>query len=215
MATSALVEITNIQSSRARWYCDQLERGNVLFFRSVPFDLPQADRDFLLSQRQTGSRFHKNISYRPTQDILKGVSSDSPDRERLHGVMRNFSGQAARFLAGFLAPYSGKLKMDFASFRPLEEKSRDLPLHKRNDLLHVDAFPTRPTRGARILRFFININPSTGRVWNVGEAFDSFMPALAKSQKIAPPFRNAMARGAIRVAAKIGLPVADRTRYDE
>jgi hypothetical protein len=215
MATSTLVEITNIQADRARWYCDQLERGNVLFFRSAPFDLLQTDRDFLLSQKQTGSRFHKNISYRPTQDILKGVSSDSPDRERLHGVMRNFSAQAAQFLAGFLAPYAGKLKMDFASFRPLEEKSRDLPLHKRNDLLHVDAFPTRPTRGARILRFFVNINPSTGRVWNVGEAFDSFMPSLAKAQKISPPFRNAIARGAIRAAAKIGLPVADRTRYDE
>lgn len=215
MAMSALVEITNIQPDRARWHCDQLERGNVLFFRSVPFDLPQTDRDFLLSQKQTGSRFHKNISYRPTQDILKGVSSDSPDRERLHGVMRNFSAQVGQFLSSFLAPYAGKLKMDFASFRPLEEKSRDLPLHKRNDLLHVDAFPTRPTHGARILRLFVNINPSAGRVWNVGEAFDAFMPGLARTQKISPPFRGAITRNAIRAAARIGLPVADRTRYDE
>ncbi|HEY6250969.1 MAG TPA: Kdo hydroxylase family protein [Candidatus Angelobacter sp.] len=215
MPTSTLVEITNIQSDRARWHCDQLERGNVLFFRSVPFDLPQADRDFLLSQKQTGSRFHKNISYRPTRDLLKGVSSDSPDRERLHQVMRNFSRQTAEFLRSFLAPYAGKLNMDFASFRPLQEKSRDLPLHKRNDLLHVDAFPTRPTRGARILRFFVNINPSVGRVWNVGEAFDAFMPRLAMAGKISPPFRGAIARGAIRAAARIGVPVADRTRYDE
>src|SRR5215469_14898668 len=108
MATSNLVEITNIQSDRTRWYCDQLERGNVLFFPSVPFDLPAADRDFLLSQKQTGSRFHKNISYRPTRDILKGVSSDSPDRERLHGVMRNFSTQAQKFVSSLLAPYAGK-----------------------------------------------------------------------------------------------------------
>ena len=215
MATSNLIEITNIQPDRARWYCDQLERGNVLFFPSVPFDLPAADRDFLLSQKQTGSRFHKNISYRPTRDILKGVSSDSPDRERLHGVMRNFSTQAEQFVSHLLAPYAGKLKMDFASFRPLEEKSRDLPLHKRNDLLHVDAFPTRPTHGARILRFFVNINPSAGRVWNVGEAFDSFMPKLASAQSIAPPYRGAVTRNAIRAAARIGLPVADRTRYDE
>jgi hypothetical protein len=213
METSALVEITNIQADQGRWHCDQLERGKVLFFRSVPFELPPADCDFLLSQKQTGSRFHKNISYRPTQDILKGVSSDSPDRERLHAVMRNFTAQVREFLSSFLAPYAGKLKMDFASFRPLEEKSRDLPLHKRNDLLHVDAFPTRPTRGARILRFFVNINPSAGRVWNVGEAFDSFLPRLAP--KISPPFRGAITRNAIRAAAKIGLPVTDRTRYDE
>src|SRR5690242_4886526 len=142
---NSLLEITSIEPDRARWYCDQLERGKVIFFRSVPFDFPQEARDFLLSQKQTGSRFHKNISYRPSQDLLKGVSSDSPDRERLHRVMQDFSRDANKFLSSFLAPYAGKLKMDFASFRPLEEKNRDLPLHKRNDLLHVDAFPTRPT----------------------------------------------------------------------
>jgi len=63
------------------------------------------------------------------------------------------------------------MKLDFASFRPLEEQGRDLSLHKRNDLLHVDAFPSRPTHGGRILRVFANINPSVGRVWNVGEPF--------------------------------------------
>src|SRR5215467_4838479 len=215
MATSALVEIAAIQPERARWYCDQLERGKVLFFHDVPFDLPQADRDFLLSQKQTGSRFHKNISYRPTRDILKGVSSDSSDRERLHGIMRHFSQQVVKFVSGLLAPYAGKLKMDFASFRPLEEKNRDLPLHKRNDLLHVDAFPTRPTRGARILRFFVNINPSAGRVWNVGEPFDAFMPRLTRAQKISPHFRSSVSRGFSRIASRLGLPVADRSRYDE
>jgi len=215
MADSALVEIASIQSDRVRWYCDQVERGKILFFRSVPFDFPQADRDFLLSQKQTGSRFHKNISYRPGQDILKGVSSDSPDRERLHTIMRHFSQQAAEFISRLLAPYAAKLKMDFASFRPLEEMNRDLPLHKRNDLLHVDAFPTRPTRGARILRFFININPSASRVWNIGESFDSFMPRLAKAQKISPPFRGPLMRGLVRTAATLGLPVTDRSRYDE
>jgi hypothetical protein len=212
---SALLEINDIQAERARWYCDQLERGKVLFFRDVPFDFPQDDREFLLSQKQTGSRFHKNISYRPVQDMLKGVSSDSPDRERLHNVIRNFSRQVTSFLNDFLAPYAGKLKMDFASFRPLEEKNRDLPLHKRNDLLHVDAFPTRPTRGARILRFFVNINPAAGRVWNVGEPFDAFMPRLARAQKIAPQFRSPISRSLSRFAAFVGLPVADRSRYDE
>src|SRR5215469_6657955 len=110
MADSALVEIANVQSDRVRWYCDQVERGKILFFRSVPFDFPQADRDFLLSQKQTGSRFHKNISYRPGQDILKGVSSDSPDRERLHAIMRNFSAQVVTFIGRFLAPYADKIK---------------------------------------------------------------------------------------------------------
>jgi hypothetical protein len=214
-AASALLEISDYSQEQGPWYCDQLERGKVLYFRGIPFDFPQADRDFLLSQKQSGSRFHKNISYRPSADILKGVSSDSPDRERLHSVMRHFSHEVTSFVSSLLAPYAGKLKLDFASFRPMEEQGRDLPLHKRNDLLHVDAFPTRPTHGGRILRVFVNINPSVGRVWNVGEPFDASIPRLARAHTLSPPFRSALARAAARIARGLGLPVADRSRYDE
>src|SRR5437588_13085439 len=202
-------------SKSGAWYCDQLERGKVLFFDDVPFDFPDADRDFLLSQKQIESRFHKNISYRPGADILKGVSTDSPDRARLQAVMKHFSQQVTSFVSSFLAPYAGKLKLDFASFRPLEEEGRDLPLHKRNDLLHVDAFPTRPTRGGRILRFFVNINPEAGRVWNIGEPFDVLLPRLTKAQTISPPLRGAVTRSLAHLASSMGLPVADRSRYDE
>ena len=210
-----MVEIGPPQPERASWYCDQLERGKVLFFQGIPFPFSQEDRDFLLSQKQTGSRFHKNISYRPTKDILKGVSADSPDRARLQRIMRDFSREATGFVSSLLAPYAGKLALDFASFRPLEEEGRDLPLHKRNDLLHVDAFPTRPTRGARILRFFVNINPAVGRVWNIGEPFDVFMPRLARANTISPPYRGKLARSFAHLAHSVGIPVADRSRYDE
>ncbi|PYX93830.1 MAG: hypothetical protein DMG67_03325 [Acidobacteria bacterium] len=140
---------------RSLGYCRELEAGRILFFPEVPFDLPADDRAFLISQKQTGSRFHKNISYRPQHDLLRGASADNPaDQERLHRIMGEYSRQITNFITSFLAPYAGKLDLDFASFRPLEEQGRDLPRHKRNDLLHVDAFPTRPTRGGRILRVF-------------------------------------------------------------
>jgi hypothetical protein len=39
--------------------------------------------------------------------------------------------------------------------------------------LHVDAFPSRPNRGERILRVFSNVNPhGEARVWRVGEPFE-------------------------------------------
>jgi hypothetical protein len=212
---SALLEIAGVPQESGSWYCDQLERGKILFFAGVPFDLPQADRDFLLSQKQSSSHFHKNISYRPESDVLKGVASESPDGERLHAVMRSFSNGMTRFVSSFLTPYAGKLKLDFASFRPLEEQGRDLSLHKRNDLLHVDAFPTRPTHGGRILRAFVNINPSDGRVWNVGEPFDASVPKLARTNTLSPPFRGPVVRKVARIASRVGLPVADRSRYDE
>ncbi len=211
---SAIVDVSSFDLQKAPWHCDQLERGKVLFFSHVPFEFPERDREFLLSQKQTGSRFHKNISYRPTKNLLKGVDEHSPDREHMVTIMRNFSRNVTAFIAQFLAPYAGKMKLDFASFRPLEEQGRDLPLHKRNDLLHVDAFPSRPTHGARILRVFANINPSVGRVWNVGEPFHEFLPKLMQVKKIGPS-SSGLGRALAQLAHKIGLPVPDRSRYDE
>ena len=205
----------------AQKYCRELEAGRVLFFPDVPFDLPADDRSFLISQKQTGSRFHKNISYRPKQDILRGVSTESAaDRQRLHGIMRMYSQQITQFISAFLAPYAGKLALDFASFRPLEEQGRNLPLHKRNDLLHVDAFPTRPTRGARILRVFNNLNPSVPRIWRTGEPFHELALRFAKdagidryaAQARSPLFR--MRRSATGLFRSLGAPLADRSAYD-
>ncbi|MCU1253775.1 MAG: hypothetical protein JWM83_74, partial [Candidatus Angelobacter sp.] len=64
-SSSAIVDVTKFDLKQASRHCDQLERGKVLFFSHVPFEFSDADREFLLSQKQTGSRFHKNISYRP------------------------------------------------------------------------------------------------------------------------------------------------------
>ena len=63
---------------RAKWCCEQLEDGRVLFFDVFPFDFPEEDRSFLVSQRLGDSRFHKNISYRPKQDALRGFAPGTP-----------------------------------------------------------------------------------------------------------------------------------------
>ena len=206
---------------RSQEYCRQLEAGKILFFSGVPFDLSADDRTFLLSQKQAESRFHKNISYRPKSDALHGASgSEREDRERLHRIMRSYSENVTKFLGDFLTPYAGKFQLDFASFRPLEEEGRDLPTHRRNDLLHVDSFPTRPVHGARILRVFTNINPSEPRVWVTGKPFHEMAPALAPqagltryaAQARSPLFRlrSASARG----LKKLGLPLAAHSAYD-
>src|SRR5260370_21705354 len=146
---SQAVEVKDYAPEQACWYCDQLERGQILFFREVPVEFSKDDREFLLPSNAAEWRFHKNISYRPASDVLRGFA-DASDRKRLQRVMRRFSQEAARFVAKFLAPYAGRLKLDFSSFRPLEEQGRELPLHKRNDLLPGDPFPTRPTHGWRM-----------------------------------------------------------------
>ncbi len=153
-------------AQRAKESCAQLEEGRILYFDNIPFDFPKADREFLLSQKQSEFKGHKNISYRPNQDLLRGAVGSSEDLAKTHDIMRRYSAEVVKFLSKLLAPYSRHWTLDFASYRPEQEQGRDLALHKRNDLLHVDAFPTRPMHGNRILRCFNNINPSAPRVWH-------------------------------------------------
>jgi hypothetical protein len=158
---------------QARACCAQLEAGEILFFPGVPFDLPEADRAALLAKKQSGLRYHKNISYRPKTGELRGFSSTALGEEQeLTRIMEHYSAQVVDFVDRFLLPYQGRYRLDYASYRPIEEAGRDLSLHKRNDLLHVDAFPSRPTGGDRILRVFTNINPVRARSWIVGEDFE-------------------------------------------
>jgi hypothetical protein len=122
------------------------------------------------------------------------------------------------FLTGFLAPYQANWHLDYASFRPQEEQGRDLPLRRRNDLLHTDAFPTRPTHGARILRFFNNIHPERTRDWVVSDPFAATVRQFAPAQ-IAPHPDTALSRMGKGAARVIGLgaaiPSLKRSPYDE
>jgi hypothetical protein len=160
------------QDDQLRAWCAQLEAGGVLYFPQTPVPIPADDLALLLGQRQSDSSLHKNIAYKPNKDELTGVdgkSSPAAIVNELHAVMRRYSASVEGFLTTFLGPYQRRWTMDYASYRPIEEQGRDLATRKRNDLLHTDAFPTRPTRGWRILRFFHNIHPTRTRDWVVGD----------------------------------------------
>ncbi|MGI9035056.1 MAG: Kdo hydroxylase family protein [Pyrinomonadaceae bacterium] len=208
-------------AERSRHYCEQLEQGKILFFDRAPFDLPAEHRRFLLSAKQENTRLHKNISYRPEKNLLRGFpSSDMENFNRLREIMRDYSKQVVGFFDKFLVPYSEKRLLDFASFRPIEERGRKLSLHKRNELLHVDAFPSRPTRGGRILRVFTNINPAESRIWEIGEDFRSlaekyaFDAGLEKIQKQSASPAGRVFRQTSKILNKAGLPVPARSAYD-
>src|SRR5262249_13679016 len=110
--------------------------------------LPQADRAFLLSQRQVEAGYHKNIAYRPESDRVSGFVKQQPgDDETLRRVLRDYSRRTIQLTAELLPSYARAWRIDFASFRPQEEAGRRLSVRARNDLVHVDAFPTRPSRG--------------------------------------------------------------------
>ena len=205
------------REERAQAYCDLLESGQILFFHEPPFLISADDRAFLLAQKWAELRLHKNVSYRPSEDLLRGVSGDVATVARLRSIMRDYSARVTEFLATFLSPYAGKWTLDFASFRPLEEEGRDLPLHKRNDLLHVDAFPSRPTRGARILRVFTNLNPSKPRVWHTTENFSALAAQHANAAGLGQIAEKDgfLGRAVESWGQKLGFRGMGRTPYDK
>ena len=192
-----------------------LESGNILFFPHESSGLSEQDREFLLGVQLTGGTLHKNVAYRPAQDRVSGFESSSPEfGERLKSVLRKYSKWAVRFTGETLPRYKDSWKLDYASFRPEEEAGRDLPWKKRNDLLHVDAFPSRPTHGDLILRVFTNINPSQPRVWLTSDPFLQLAQLHAERAGLQQAGSGGLPRPLARGLSSLGLPVVDRSPYD-
>jgi hypothetical protein len=155
---------------------ERLERGEVIFYATCPFSLPAGeDREFLFRQG-LGSRAHKNISYDPATGKAAGFRRESPAQaERLRRLLAAFAEEATSWLARGVPGYARSWRRDRVSFRPEEEATRKLRLTARNDLLHVDAFPSRPTQGWRILRLFANLNATEPRVWVTSDTFPTLL----------------------------------------
>ena len=194
-----------LAEERRRWYAERLEEGCILLFEPTPFPLPDASaRAALVNVRQASSAYHKNISYRPEEDRVKGLAQDSKNVETLRRALRAYSEHATRLVAELFPWYASRWKLDFASFRPVEERGRQLSLRARNDLLHVDAFPTRPTNGSRILRVFTNVNTGEPRRWITTETFETLAPRFAMDAGLARVAARARSRWS-RVRRRLGV----------
>ncbi len=221
MAQKIVVQDGEWKDDRNRFkYAAELESGNILFFPKTPFAFPQDEIDFLLAQRQGGSSSRKNIAYKPQQDKITNHDTQDPAAAaKMLEVLRNYSSRVTDFLSVVLAPYAKDWKHDYASFRPFQEKGRKLRLRARNDLLHVDAFPTRPLHGARILRFFTNINPVEGRRWITskpcGDLMQEFGGAGVQYPKsVGYSLKERLERKMLEWIRKAGVKMPLRSPYD-
>jgi hypothetical protein len=209
-----LIDFT--QDFEARDPYGPLESGNILFFPEEGSGLSEADKNFLRGVGLAGGSLHKNVAYKPVQDRVSGFkTTDSEAASRLAGVMRHYARWAAEFTGRVLPRYKNSWKADYASFRPEEEKGRDLSWKKRNDLLHVDAFPSRPTNGDLILRVFTNINENSPRVWLTSDPVEQIIPLYARNAGLGRIPANRVRRSLIHGLKSIGLPLVERSPYDE
>lgn len=196
-----------------------LERGDILFFPDGGFEIPGEIRTALMGATQDARSFHKNIAYKPNVDEVTGLV-DRSEAEIIRRAMREYSRRALAFMERILPAYAHAWRVDYASFRSIEERGRELPVNKRNDLLHVDAFPTRPVFGDLILRCFTNVNPEQPREWLTSDPFAILAVQQAKNAGL-ERYANAagsalhrLRREATRVLRKAGIPVVDRSPYD-
>jgi 3-deoxy-D-manno-oct-2-ulosonic acid (Kdo) hydroxylase len=205
-------------AARARFYCEQLERGEILLIDHQRFPVPQSDRAALTKIAPASLR-QKNISYAPSTGSVAGLRGASSD-DRFTDAFARYSAAAVRYCAGLLAPYSACWRVELASFRPVEEQDRRLSMTERNDLLHIDAFPGRPTNGARILRFFTNIHPDENRVWLTSDPIpelanhNDFAAMTLKCARIADSPTARALGNLMHAAARGGIALPDRSSYD-
>ncbi len=165
-----------------------VERGGVVDYPVCPFAIPTGDDlQFLLAQ-ELSSAGHKNISYTPRTGTARGyrLRTDA-DAERLRDLLAAFAGSVSRWLASTFPRYAATARPDQVTYRPQEEAVRRLRQTARNDLLHVDAFPSRPTQGWRILRVFANVNPTEPRVWVTSDPFARLLERYGRQAGLPGP----------------------------
>jgi len=148
-----------------------LEAGKVLFFPRLGFELAPEERSLLRPDvRDEGAR---NISL-GVDGVLKGAAGDAATQALLAGMIERFRQQALGLVGVLLPHYTSALRLAPTSYRPMQVESRQQSWRADDRRLHVDAFPSRPNYGERILRVFTNVNPDgVPRVWRVGEPFET------------------------------------------
>lgn len=157
-----------------------LETGKVLYFPHLAFELSPAEKRFLdPAVRAPKSR---NISL-DAQGQLKGALGDAATQAELAAMIARFRNNAQTLIHALVPHYIPALRLAPTSFRPMQVETRTQSVRADDRRLHVDAFPSRPNYGERILRVFTNVNPAgIPRVWRVGEPFEDvarrFLPRI-------------------------------------
>jgi hypothetical protein len=155
-----------------------LEGGGVLVLPQLGFELAPDERRFLSPEWSDGRA--KNISFEDS--MVKGARGAPEDLAALGRMIGRFASCAGELVAALFPRYAPYVRRARTSFRPQPAVGRAVSWRKDDARLHIDAFPSRPNHGERILRVFSNVNPAEDRVWRVGEAFatmaQTFLPRI-------------------------------------
>ena len=207
---------------------DALERGAIVYFPRSPVPLPSDDVLAFCREQLPKLLKLKNISYHPEAGHVSGLDTDDKAvAQRVHIILVTMSNNIAAFLSRTAPRLTKDWTVGTCSFRPIQEKGRNLKPHASNELVHIDAGAYGATNGGRILRFFINVNPNEDRVWATKGTFRELYRRYGAPAKIRPEHvtKNYLHKrqldhlrtGLVSGLASVGLPIAkvlDSSPYD-
>jgi len=188
----------------------RVEAGEVLRFPYLPFALLESELKFRDPRWADGKA--KNISVRwgdgPERGEMRGAAGSASELAALKAMITRYADQSEALALRLFPHYRGALKRGNSSFRPVDVAGRPTSWRKDDTRLHVDAFPSNPMQGTRLLRVFCNINPNgRPRAWRVGEPFEDH------AQRYLPTIRQPMP-GSAWLLERAGITKRRRTEYD-
>ena len=166
-----------------------LEAGGVICLPHLPGPADRPEYQALLDARWADPKA-KNISHDPVRG-LKGALGDAGVQQAMTALLTSYQQQALALVHAIAPHYRSALRMAPASLRLMKVQGRETSWRKDDSRLHIDAFPSRPNYGERILRVFHNLNPREPRVWRVGATFGEVAARFAPQL---PPYSAFKAR---------------------
>ena len=183
-----------------------VEGGGVLRFAQLPFELSPQERRFLDPRWADGQA--KNISVRWPSGEMRGAAGAAHDLDALRAMITRYAEHSQALAMRLFPHYRDHLRRGGTSLRPIDVAGRQSSWRKDDTRLHVDAFPSNPTQGTRLLRVFCNLNPDgQARLWRVGEPFEAharrFLPQIGRPWP-----------GSAWLLHRLGVTKRRRTEYD-
>jgi len=183
-----------------------VESGHVLSFPRLAFAFADDERRFLDPKWADGKA--KNVSVRWPSGELRGAAGGAVDLAALKALIVRYAEQSEAFALRLFPHYRGTLRRGNTSFRPVDVSGRARSWRQDDTRLHIDAFPSNPMHGTRLLRVFCNVNPGgEPRRWRIGERFEDHVRRYLAA--ISPPLP-----GSAWLMAATGITKRRRTAYD-
>ena len=199
----------DFSAPQQRQATDALEAGGLILFPRLAFPIGDDERRFF--GPDCVSPKSKHVSFDLRTGELRGttVQPEQAGAGTLRQMLERYARQSLALVQSLFPHYAPTLQVARTSFRPSEASGGASSWRKDDRRLHVDAFPSTPNQGRRLLRVFSNVNAEgQDRLWNIGEPFEAvakrFLPALPRRWP-----------GHRRTLQLLGITRGLRTEYDQ